>query len=86
MKNPFIITGRIPEEYFCDRRLETQKIVRGLTNGDNICLMPPRRMGKSKLIQFCYDRPGCHEETFGIRPNNIGEWMIAYKTHFRHSN
>ena len=56
MKNPFIITGRIPEEYFCDRRLETQKVIRVLTNGGNICLMSPRRMGKSKLIQFCYDK------------------------------
>ena len=64
MKNPFIITGRIPEEYFCDRRLETQKIVRGLTNGDNICLMSPRRMGKSKLIQFCYDRAELKEEYY----------------------
>jgi len=56
MKNPFIITGRIPEEYFCDRKLETQKVIRVLTNGGNICLMSPRRMGKSKLIQFCYDK------------------------------
>ena len=61
MKNPFIITGKIPEEYFCDRREETQKMVRALTNGDNICLMSPRRMGKSKLIQFCYDRPELSE-------------------------
>lgn len=57
MKNPFVITGRIPEEYFCDRKLETEKIIRSVTGGDNICLMSPRRMGKSKLIQFCYDRP-----------------------------
>ena len=64
MKNPFIITGRIPDEYFCDRRLETQKIIRGLTNGDNICLMSPRRMGKSKLIQFCYDRAELKEEYY----------------------
>ena len=56
MKNPFVITGRIPEEYFCDRKLESQKMIRSITNGDNICLMSPRRMGKSKLIQFCYDK------------------------------
>ena len=61
MKNPFVITGRIPEAYFCDRRAETQKMVRALTNGDNICLMSPRRMGKSKLIQFCYDKSEMHE-------------------------
>ena len=57
MKNPFIITGKIPEEFFCDRKLESKNIIRALTNGDNICLMSPRRMGKSKLIQFCYDKP-----------------------------
>ena len=57
MKNPFIITGKIPPAYFCDRRVETQKIIRSLTGGDNICLMSPRRMGKSKLVQFCYDQP-----------------------------
>ena len=45
MKNPFVITGRIPEEYFCDRKLESQKMIRSITNGDNICLMSPRRMG-----------------------------------------
>ena len=61
MKNPFVITGRIPEAYFCDRRAETQKMIRALTNGDNICLMSPRRMGKSKLIQFCYDKSEMHE-------------------------
>ena len=64
MKNPFIITGKIPEEYFCDRRLESQKIIRALTHGDNICLMSPRRMGKSKLIQFCYDKPELKESFY----------------------
>lgn len=64
MKNPFIITGKIPEEYFCDRRLETQKIIRSISNGDNICLMSPRRMGKSKLIQFCYDKPELKEHYY----------------------
>ena len=57
MKNPFIITGKIPEAYFCDRREETAKLIRSITNGNNICLLSPRRMGKSKLIQFCYDKP-----------------------------
>lgn len=54
--NPFIITGKIPEEYFCDRKEESQRIIRGLTGGENICLLSPRRMGKSKLIQFCYEK------------------------------
>lgn len=27
MENPFIITGNIPEEYFCDRREESKKVI-----------------------------------------------------------
>jgi len=54
--NPFIITGDIPPEYFCDRKEESKSIIQMLTNGENVCLMSPRRMGKSKLIQFCYDQ------------------------------
>lgn len=64
MKNPFIITGHIPAEYFCDRREESKKIIRTLTNGGNLCLISPRRMGKSKLVQFCYGKPECAEECY----------------------
>ena len=56
MNNPFIITGNIPEKYFCDRLDESAKIIRTLSNGGNLCLMSPRRMGKSKLVKFCYDK------------------------------
>lgn len=55
--NPFIITGAIPPEYFCDRRAESERLVRTVTQGGNICLISPRRMGKSKLVRFCYDKP-----------------------------
>ncbi len=54
MNNPFIITGNIAPEYFCDRVEETHKIVKCLTNGGNICLISQRRMGKSKLVKHCY--------------------------------
>lgn len=56
-KNPFILTGAIPAEYFCDRREESKRLIRTLTQGGNLCLISPRRMGKSKLIRFCYDKP-----------------------------
>lgn len=57
MENPFIIIGNIPEKYFCDRREESKKVIRILSNGGNLCMISPRRMGKSKLIRFCYDKP-----------------------------
>lgn len=61
IRNPFIITGNIPTEYFCDRRKESKTIVSTLTNGGNLCLISPRRMGKSKLMQYCYDKPECKD-------------------------
>ena len=64
MNNPFIITGSIPEKYFCDRREESKKIIRTLSNGGNLCLISPRRMGKSKLIRFCYDKPECADSYY----------------------
>ena len=64
MNNPFIITGNIPEEYFCDRREETKKVIRTLSNGGNLCLISPRRMGKSKLVRFCYDKPECADNNY----------------------
>ena len=55
MENPFIITGKIKPEYFCDREVEAERIIRKVTSGENIVLMAARRVGKSKLIDFCLD-------------------------------
>lgn len=49
--NPFLITGYISPEYFCDRVAETEKITDALFNGRNITLTSPRRMGKTGLIK-----------------------------------
>lgn len=55
--NPFIVSGRIDPEFFCDRTKESEKLLRSVTNGNNIVLISPRRMGKTGLIRFCYDNP-----------------------------
>lgn len=57
LNNPFVLTGNIPPAYFCDRRKESERLIRTLTQGGNTCLISPRRMGKSKLVRFCYDKP-----------------------------
>ncbi len=56
-RNPFIVTGRIEAEYFCDRVNESVRLVKSITNGNNMVIISPRRMGKTGLIQFCYDKP-----------------------------
>lgn len=55
MENPFIITGHIKPEYFCDRKQEAKRIITKVTNGENLVLMAARRVGKSKLIDFCLE-------------------------------
>ncbi len=57
MENPFIITGKIKPEYFCDRKKEAERLVNKVANGENIVVMAARRVGKSKLIDFCLDKP-----------------------------
>lgn len=56
IKNPFIVSGRIPDPYFCDRVDETRKLIKLITNGNNIVMISPRRMGKTELIKHCYER------------------------------
>ena len=59
--NPFIVSGRVIPEYFCDRREESQSLIRTVTNGNNLVLISPRRMGKTGLIRYCFDTPALAE-------------------------
>ena len=52
--NPFITSGYISAEYFCDRIIETATLTRYITNGNNVALISPRRLGKSGLIEHCF--------------------------------
>lgn len=54
MENPFVVVGKIKPEYFCDRREESSRLVRQLTNGSNVVLVSPRRLGKTGLIDYCF--------------------------------
>lgn len=62
--NPFIVAGRIASEYFCDRVAESARLVKVVTNGNNLVIISPRRMGKTGLIQFCYDKPEIEKEYY----------------------
>ena len=55
--NPFILTPMIPAEYFCDRENETHRLVTTVTNQSNIVLISPRRVGKTGLINHCFEQP-----------------------------
>lgn len=51
INNPFILYGYESEKYFCDRKTETAELKRLVTNGNNVALIAPRRIGKTGLIE-----------------------------------
>ncbi len=54
--NPFLLTGYVSAEYFCDRVEETEKLSSALLNGRNVALISPRRMGKTGLIKHVFHK------------------------------
>ncbi|MDE6026963.1 MAG: ATP-binding protein [Muribaculaceae bacterium] len=49
-RNPFILGPRIRRPYFCDRFEEQKHLTSAVTNGRNVVMISPRRMGKTSLI------------------------------------
>ena len=45
LENPFVVYGYVSPTYFCDREQETCDLITALSNGRNVTLMSPRRMG-----------------------------------------
>ena len=54
--NPFVTNGYAGPEYFCDRVEETKTLSELLTNGNNVALISPRRLGKTDLIRHCFNQ------------------------------
>ena len=57
IRNPFITSGYVSADYFCDRRFESEQLVREVMNGNNLALVSTRRMGKTGLIRHCFQFP-----------------------------
>ena len=62
--NPFITRGYVAPEYFCDREMETKMLTQYLTNGNNVVLSAPRRIGKTGLIQHVFNQPSIAKEYY----------------------
>ena len=54
--NPFVTNGYAGPDYFCDRVDETAMLTNLLTNGNNVALMSPRRVGKTDLIRHSFQQ------------------------------
>lgn len=56
LDNPFVVTGYSGPKYFCDREKETSNLVSALSNGWNVSLISPRRIGKTGLIMQAFNK------------------------------
>src|SRR4030095_4825133 len=54
--NPFIISGFSGGEYFCNRKEELKALKNAFDNGRNVTLFSLRRMGKSALVKFLFEK------------------------------
>ena len=55
--NPFVVSGHIADEYFCDRKEESEQLKRFLSNEQNAVLSAARRMGKTALVDHVFAMP-----------------------------
>ena len=51
LANPFLTAGYAGPDYFCDRKRETEELIRHLDNDRNTTLISPRRYGKTGIIR-----------------------------------
>ncbi len=71
--NPFITSGYVSPEYFCDREVETQQLIQDIQGRNNTVLISPRRIGKTGLIEHCF-----HQEV--VRENYYCFFVDIYST------
>ena len=83
INNPFIVSGKIPPEYFCDREKEAAELEQALTNELNVVLTSARRMGKTALVDFVFDTPTIKDEYITItvdilHTTTFREFILAF--------
>ena len=81
LKNPFLTAGYAGEEYFCDRRRETAKMIAAFENDRNLTLIAPRRYGKTGLIKNALAKmpaefTGIYLDIFSIE--NLASFAAAF--------
>lgn len=62
--NPFVVGKYVSERYFCDRKEETEFLVKQIENGRNVALISPRRLGKTGLIRHCFSQERIHTDFY----------------------
>ncbi len=53
--NPFVTSGYVSPEYFCNRGQETKRLKSAIINNSNLTLLSIRRIGKTGLIKHVFN-------------------------------
>lgn len=64
--NPFVVTGKIPAELFCDRVKESAELTKALLNENNVVVTSQRRMGKTALVDHVFETAEIADNYFTI--------------------
>lgn len=83
--NPFVVSGKIPPQYFCDRVEESKQLEKALCNQMNVVLTSSRRMGKTSLVDFVFDSPTIKDNYITIsidilHTTTFREFILAFGT------
>ena len=48
--NPFVTKGYVSAKYFCDREIESQKLLHELENGNDVALVATRLADRKSVV------------------------------------
>lgn len=83
--NPFVVSGKIPEAYFCDRVEEASELEKSLTNQLNVVLTSSRRMGKTSLVDYVFSHSAIKDDYITVsvdilQTTTFREFIFAFGT------
>jgi hypothetical protein len=84
LKNPFEIAAYSGPEYFCDRKIECEKLISALSNNRNVTLISQRRLGKTSLIQhvfYCITKKNKNIRCFYVdifATQNLHDFVLSF--------
>ena len=52
--NPFLLYNYLSPDYFCDRHVETEILLKNINNKSNIAVFSQRRLGKTALVKHVF--------------------------------
>lgn len=65
-RNPFVTSGYVGPIYFCDRKNETEKIIKAVLSGRNITLISIRRIGKTGLLKHVKNELDTNKKQYNV--------------------